>query len=92
MTAREATQDALAAVAAGDLDALSQALAARQNGLRIASRSELTDALRDGETLALRLADLKRTLAAEHARLEQLREGLSVYCASSVSCCIDLRA
>ncbi len=90
MTAREATQAALAAVAAGDLDALAQALAARENALRTASPAEQTAALGDGAILSLRLAELKRGLAAEHARLEQLREGFATYSASPSSPRIDL--
>lgn len=91
MTAREATQEALAAVAAGDLDALSQALAAREIALRSASRSEQEASLREGETLAERLAGLKRVLAADHACLERMRLGLAGYSGSSPSPRVDLR-
>jgi hypothetical protein len=92
MTARETTQNALAAIAAGNMDALSGALAARETSLRSASRSEQADALRDGEALALSLAEFRRTLATEHAHLEQWRRGLAGYYGSSFSGCIDLHA
>jgi hypothetical protein len=85
MTAHLSTQRALAAVAAGDLDALAQALAAREAALRAAPLAEQAAALHDGANLARNLAGLKRDLAAEHARWEQLRAGFANYraCLSS---------
>jgi hypothetical protein len=92
MTAHETIQRALAALEAGDLGALGQAVADRATALRTASPSEQAAALADGATLSLRLAEFKRNLAAEHARLEQLREGLANYSGASFSsACIDLR-
>ena len=91
MTAHETTQRALAAIDAGDLDGVARALADRDKALQPASPVEQVTALADGAVLALRLAELKRSLAAEHARLEQLRDGLATYSAPSRSGCVDLR-
>ncbi len=92
MTARECTQRALTAIDAGDFDVLREALDAREIALRSASRAELTDALHDGEVLALKLGEFRRTLAAEYARLGQMRQGLAGYSELSPSGCFDLRA
>ena len=91
LPATQATQDALAAVEAGDLAGLSGALARRQQALetaspddQAASPEDLAAALAAGVMLALRLDEFKRSLTAEYGRLTQLREGLASYSASSL--------
>ena len=72
---REATGLAVTAADAGDLDALAQALVDREAAIASASPAERTIALDDGETITRLLTDIKRTIVAEHNRLEQVREG-----------------
>lgn len=79
MTLTQATSFALAALEAGDLDALAQALTGREAALHDASDSDKTAALVEGETLRLRLATFKHALAAEYSQLARLRAGASSY-------------
>ena len=79
----EITQRALAAAEAGDLEGLGQALADREAAIATATPEQQAAALADGATLGLRLAEMKHSLAAEHGRLEQVREGFAAYRGSS---------
>jgi hypothetical protein len=76
---KEATRRALAAAQMGDLHALGQALADREAAMPDASPAGQASSFEDGQTIGLILTQRKREIAAEHARLEHVREGLVTY-------------
>ena len=82
------TRRALAALDAGDLESLGQALARREAAIAEASVEERIEGLAEGAALAGRLAEMKREIAAAHNRLEQVREGFAAVRGSS---CIDVQ-
>lgn len=72
-----ATRRAVAAADAGDLDAVAQALGDREAAISTATPAERAAALDEGETIGRLLTDIKRNIAVEHNRLEQVREGFA---------------
>ncbi len=88
----EATRQATEAASAGDLEALHEALEARQKAIEGASPEELAEAFARGEAVAALLRGVKQRLAAENSRLEQIRGILrSRAAASSSQPLVDLR-
>jgi len=88
----EATADALAAINAGDLDALQRARTRRQTALAQATLDEQKTALAEGARLLRKLAELKRDLAASYGQLDGMRQGIADYLgAPSSAPCLDLR-
>src|SRR5438105_12964641 len=73
----DATRRAVAAADAGDLDAVAQALGDRAAAISTATPTEQAAAFDDGETIGRLLTDIKRNIAVEHNRLEQVREGFA---------------
>ena|SRR6266566_8830403 len=73
----DATRRAVAAADAGDLDAVAQALGDREAAISTATPADWAAALDEGETIGRLLTDIKRNIAVEHNRLEQVREGFA---------------
>ena len=73
----QATIDAIASAGAGDLEALSRALADRDSAMANATEVEMADAVAAGETIGRLLAELRRNLVLEQNRLEQFRLGFA---------------
>ena len=86
----DATRRALHAAAAGDLDALGAALAARQAAVETARATERAAALREGEAIRPLLAAIRRRIGDHHRRLDQIKTGLARTGAPNAAA-IDLR-
>jgi len=87
----DATHQALHAAATGDLDALEEALAARQAGVEAAPASERATAWNEGEAIRPLLAAIKRRIGDHCRSLDQIKTGLARTGAPNAAA-IDLRA
>lgn len=86
-----ATRQGLVAAACGDLDALAEALAAREAAWEAAPVSERAAALKGGESIQLLLVEIKRRIVDQQRRLDQIKTGLARTGAPN-AVAIDLRA
>ncbi|HEV2199054.1 MAG TPA: hypothetical protein VGR73_04485 [Bryobacteraceae bacterium] len=86
-----ATRQALDAAACGDLDALADALTARQAVLEDASVPERAAAVKEGESIRLLLVGIKRRIGDQHRHLDQIKTGLA-RTGEPNAAAIDLRA
>jgi hypothetical protein len=87
----DATRQALHAAAAGDLEALGAALAARQAAWEAAPASERAAAWNEGEAIRPLLVTIKRRIGDHCRRLDQIKTGLARTGAPNAAA-IDLRA
>jgi hypothetical protein len=89
MTAEQATAALLEAIEAGDLGAISRALAARQqaiDGLLATGQEMPPQALEQGELAHRRILALQQSWAAENARLRQIQLGFGTPPEQNRSC------